>query len=206
MRSDAAATHRYFAWTTILAFCIPPFCGPAPARADTGIVVYGSKGTDQRRTDSGHISLIVTDLCASGIDQIRECPPGERPGVVITFYPNLAADYTKSVFVVPLLDHLTAVDNPERIPVLSSGPSLRAAQIVYWRQHLRPYFPPMKQERYAEVRAELDRFELGRTMRRFFTMEFIGTMLGSHKHQDATEPIALIDPATQELIPDGRWR
>src|SRR3954452_10706687 len=52
----------------------------------------------------------------------------------------------------------------------------------------------------------MDRFDAGRTMRRFLTMEFIGSMLGSHKHQDPTEPIAIVDPATQELIPDGRWR
>ncbi len=174
--------------------------------ADTGIVVYGSKGTDQRRTDSGHISLIVTDLCASGIDQVRRCDSGEVPGVIVTAYANLASDYNKAIFVLPLLDHLVATHDPGKIPVLSSGSSLRAAQITYWREHLRKYFPPMRQGRYTELRADLDRFDAGRTMRRFLTMEFIGTLIAGHKHQDATEPIALIDPETKELIPDGRWR
>ena len=64
----------------------------------------------------------------------------------------------------------------------------------------------MSQERYGEIREDLDRFDAGRTMRRFLTMEFIGSILGSHKHQDPTEPIALMDPSTQELVPDGRWR
>jgi hypothetical protein len=108
--------------------------------------------------------------------------------------------------VVPVLNHFTATDDPAQIPVLTSGPSLRAAQIEYWRAHLRPYFPPMAQTRYAELREELERFDAGRTLRRFLTMEFIGTLMGSHKHQDSTEPIALIDPVTKELIPEGRWR
>jgi len=98
-------------------------------RADTGLAVYGSKGMDQRRTDSGHVSLLVTDLCASGIDQLRECRPEERPGVVISAYSNLATDYGKAVFVVPVLDHFTATDDPALIPVLSSGATLLAAQI-----------------------------------------------------------------------------
>jgi len=197
---------RRFALKLIAALCVVAICGPTLVRGDTGIVVYGSKGMDQRRTDSGHIALIVTDLCASGVDQVRECRGGERPGVVITSYANLASDYRKSVFVMPMLDHFAGTDNAEAIPVLSSGASLRAAQIDYWRRHLRPYFPPMTQERYTAIREDMERFDAGRTVRRFLTMEFIGTMLGSHKHQDATEPIALIDPLTKELIPDGRWR
>src|SRR3954468_19899937 len=192
--------------TVTLAIYILALCSPLLVRADTGLIVYGSKGMDQRRTDSGHVSLIVTDLCAKGIDQVRECRVGETPGVVITAYSNLATDYGKAVFVVPVLDHFAATNDPSLIPVLSSGASLRAAQIRYWREHLRPYFPPMSQERYTAIREDLDRFDAGRTMRRFLTMEFIGSMLGSHKHQDPTEPIAIVDPATQELIPDGRWR
>jgi hypothetical protein len=152
------------------------------------------------------MSLIVTDLCASGIDQVRECREGERPGVIVTAYANLASDYEKTVFVMPLLDHFTATDDPALIPVLSSRASLRAAQIRYWQQHLRTYFPPISQARYVEIRKEMERFDAGQTARRFLTLEFIGTLLGSHKYQDATEPIALIDPATKELIPDGRWR
>ena len=202
---DKRARKTCFAYK-ILALCAIAMYSPTLMRADTGIVVYGSKGMDQRRTDSGHIALIVTDLCASGVDQVRECRDGERPGIVITAYANLASDYSKSVFVLPMLDHFAGTDNVESIPVLSSGASLRAAQIEYWRNHLRPYFPPMTQQRYTEIRDEMERFDAGRELRRFLTMEFIGTMLGSHKHQDATEPIALIDPLTKELIPDGRWR
>src|SRR4051794_10309724 len=204
--SEAAALTRLLARQMLLGICLLTYFSPTLLHADTGLVVYGSKGMDQRRTDSGHISLIVTDLCASGIDQVRECRSGERPGVVITAYSNLASDYGKAVFVVPALDHFTATNDPSLIPVLSSGASLRAAQISYWREHLRPYFPPMTKERYTEIREEMDRFDAGRTLRRFLTMEFIGSVLGSHKHQDATEPIAIIDPITQELIPDGRWR
>lgn len=176
------------------------------ASADTGVVVYGSKGMDQRRTASGHISLVVTDLCASGIDQVRQCNAGEAPGVIVTAYSNLASDYGKAVFVVPLLDHFVATKNPDLIPVLSSGASLRSAQIDYWRKYLRPYFPPMTQERYLELRAEMERFDAGRTMRRFISMEFLGALFGGHKVQDPTEPLALIDPVTRELVPNGRWR
>ena len=161
---------------------------------------------DQRRTDSGHISLIVTDLCAAGIDQVRECRDSEAPGVIITAYANIASDYTKALIVLPVLGHFSATDDVAQIPVLSSGASLRAAQIQYWRDHLRPYLPRMTQERYVELRRDLERFDAGRTVRKFLTMEFIGTMLSSHKYQDTTEPIALVDPTTKELIPDGRWR
>ncbi len=180
--------------------CIPVL------NAETGIVVYGSKGTDQRRTDSGHIALIVTDLCAAGINQVRRCEPSEAAGVVITAYANLASDYDKAVIVLPLLDHFEGTHDRDHIPVLSSGASLRSAQIKYWREHLRTYIPPMTQARYTELRADLERFDAGRTVRRFLTMEFLSTLLGGHKHQDATEPIALVDPETQELIPEGRWR
>lgn len=161
---------------------------------------------DQRRTNSGHIALIVTDLCASGIAQVQACQVGEAPGVIISAYANLASDYGKALFVVPLLDHFTATKDPAFTPVLSSGASLRAAQIQYWRRYLRAYFPPMTQERYTEIHDEMQRFDAGRTMRRFLSMEFLGTMFGGHKAQDATEPIALIDPVTKELIPNGRWR
>lgn len=203
---DKAARRPAFRCITILALCVLALSGSTLARADTGIVVYGSKGMDQRRTNSGHISLIVTDLCASGIDQVRECRVGETPGVIITAYSNLASDYGKAVFVVPMLDHFTATKDPALIPVLSSSASLRAAQIEYWRRYLRPYFPPMTQERYTEIRNEMEHFDAGRTMRRLLSMEFIGSIFGAHKTQDATEPIALIDPATRELIPNGRWR
>ncbi len=128
------------------------------------------------------------------------------PGVIITAYSNLASDYGKAVFVVPLLDHFAATKDPALIPVLSSGASLRAAQIEYWRQCLRPYFPPMSQKRYTEIRDEMERFDAGRSMRRFLSMDFLVSMFGSHKTQDVTEPIALIDPASKELIPDSRWR
>lgn len=204
--SHGVVPWRILAGRAALAGYLFGLCAPLLVRADTGLVVYGSKGMDQRRTDSGHVSLIVTDLCASGIDQVRRCSADERPGVVVTAYSNLATDYNKAVFVVPLLDHFAATNDSSLIPVLSSGASLRAAQIRYWREHLRPYFPPIAEERYKEIRDAMDQFDAGRTVRRFLTMEFIGSVLGSHKHQDPTEPMAIIDPATQELIPDGRWR
>ena len=156
---DKAARRPASRCITILALCVLALSGSTLARADTGIVVYGSKGMDQRRTNSGHISLIVTDLCASGIDQVRECRVGETPGVIITAYSNLASDYGKAVFVVPMLDHFTATKDPALIPVLSSGASLRAAQIEYWRQCLRPYFPPLLVELVFQMVPKTQRSE-----------------------------------------------
>jgi hypothetical protein len=175
-------------------------------RADTGIIVYGSKGVDARRTGTGHIALIVTDLCAQGIDQVRTCAPNERQGIVLTRYGDLASDYQKTVFVVPVVDHFAAIDNPDQAPLLSSGEILRNMQIAYWREHLKRYLPALSSDRYRELQYERKRFEAGRAMRQLLVLEFIGRILSTHKNTAPTEPVALLDPATQELIPDGRWR
>jgi hypothetical protein len=175
-------------------------------RADTGIIVYSSKGVDARRTGTGHLALLVTDLCAKGIDQVRECAPTERRGVVITRYGDLAPDYEKTVFAAPAFDQFMATDNPDFVPLLSSGAILKAMQMEYWRKHLRPYLPPLSKQRYAELQFERKKFDAGRTVRQLLTLEFIGSMLSARKKSDSTEPIALMDPDTQELIPDGRWR
>ncbi|HVJ04745.1 MAG TPA: hypothetical protein VM578_03650 [Candidatus Saccharimonadales bacterium] len=150
--------------------------------------------------------MVVTDLCAQDIDQVRECVPGEAPGVVITRYANLASGYEKTVFVVPLLDHFAATSNPESLPVLSSGATLKGMQIEYWREHLKAYFPPFSPARYEALRNEQKKFRAGRTVRQLLTLEFLGNLLAVGKPHGSTEPIALLDPLTQELIPNGRWR
>lgn len=181
-------------------------CFSAFLHSDTGIVIYGSKGFDSRRTSSGHVALVVTDLCAQGIDQVRECVPGEAPGVVITRYANLASGYEKTVFVVPLRDHFAATSNLDSLPVLSSGATLKGMQIEYWREHLKAYLPPLSPATYKALRKEQKKFRAGRTIRQLLTLEFLGNLLAVRKPHGSTEPIALLDPLTQELIPDGRWR
>ena len=177
-----------------------------PLQADVGIVVYESKGVDARRTDTGHVALIVTDMCAEGIDRLRNCKEGETQGAVITRYANLAPGYEKTVFAVPVLDHFTATADPQLVPVISSGGTLEAMQMEYWRRHLKPYLPPLSQQQYEAMRAEAERFNFARTVRQVMTLEFLGTVLGAHKKHFPTEPFALIDPLTKELIPNGRWR
>lgn len=179
----------------------------APALwAGVGIVIYETKGVDVRRTSSGHIALIATNLCAEGIDQARVCRADEEPGIVISRYANLAAGYDRTVFVSPIRGHFMATAEADQIPVLSSGGTLNAMQIQYWRQHLRPSLPPLSQERYNELKAELDRFDAGRTFRKLISMELLIGILGPQKKTYPTEPIALIDPENGELIPNGRWR
>ncbi|PZR63001.1 MAG: hypothetical protein DLM53_04085 [Candidatus Eremiobacter antarcticus] len=172
------------------------------ARGEVGIVVYESKGVDSRRTNSGHIALIATNLCVEGIDEVRSCNAGEEPGVVVTRYLNLAYGYDRSVFVAPISAHFTATSDPGLIPALTTDDTLEAMQIAYWRQYLRPYLPPLSQERYEEL---LHRFDPGRTVRGILSLE---TMLGAlepHKG-NPTAAIALVDPVTRELIPNGNWR
>ncbi|MDQ6665012.1 MAG: hypothetical protein M3Z23_11530 [Acidobacteriota bacterium] len=176
------------------------------ALADVGVVIYESKGVDARRTDTGHIALISTILCAEGIDRLRACRPGEPAGVVITRYANLASNYTKTVFVTPILDHFSATGDPGLVPALSSGGTLESMQIEYWRRHLRTYFPPLSQKEYQAMKAQSEKFDGARLVRQVMTFEFLGTVLGSHKKHYPTEPFAIIDPATRELIPNGRWR
>jgi hypothetical protein len=174
--------------------------------ADVGIVVYESKGVDARRTSNGHVALIATNLCAEGIDEVRACRSGEEPGVVVTRYANLAYGYDRSVFVAPIRDHFMATTDVHLIPALSSGGTLDAMQIEYWREHLRPYLPPLSEEQYQEIERDLGRFDLGRTFRKLISMELLIGVLSPQKKKYPTEPIALIDPLTQELIPNGRWR
>ena len=178
----------------------------SPARADVGIILYESKGADARRTGTGHIALISTQLCPDGIKAVRICRAGEQPGAVLTRYANVASTYDGSIFVVPIRDHFTATSEPDLVPTLSSGGTLEAMQLEYWRLHLKPYFPPISQEQYQQMKEKLDRFDAGRTFRRALTMEYLIALLGPHKKRYPTEPIARIHPVTGELIPDGRWR
>jgi len=176
------------------------------ARANVGVVIYESKGADARRTSTGHIALITTTLCPAGIDHLRRCDPGEKPGAIVTRYANVAFGYVQSLFVAPVRDHFTATSDPSAVPALSSGGTLEAMQMEYWRLHLKSYFPPLSQEQYHVMREELDRFDAGRTFRRTITMDYLIALLGPHKKRYGTEPIAIIHPDTGELIPNGRWR
>jgi hypothetical protein len=103
-------------------------------------------------------------------------------------------------------DHFLATHDPKLVPTLSSGGDLEAMQVVYWREHLRPYLPPLSKERYQEMRAKLEEFDAGRIFRRAITMEYLMKLLGPHKKGLPTAPIAMTDPLNGELIPDGRWR
>jgi hypothetical protein len=107
---------------------------------------------------------------------------------------------------VPLLDHFVATRDPKNIPVITSGGTLEAMQIEYWRQYLRPYLPPLSAQQYNSMRAQAKRFDAGRLFRRLISLEFIGILLDSHSKHYPTEPFAIPDPVTGELIPDGRWR
>ena len=174
--------------------------------ADVGIIAYQSKGSEARRTGAGHIAIIATDLCADSFTDLRACRPGEAPGAVIHHYPEIASGYSKSTIVVPLLDHLVATRDPNKIPVITSGGTLEAMQIEYWRRYLRPYFPPLSPQEYDSMRTEARRFNAGRLFRQVISLDFIGVLLEAHSKHYPTEPFAIPDPVTGELIPDGRWR
>jgi len=178
----------------------------APARANVGVVIYQSKGADARRTSTGHIALIATSLCPGGIDHLRRCDPGEEPGAIVTRYANVAFGSVQSLFVAPIRDHFTATSDPDAVPALSSGGTLEAMQMEYWRLHLKQYLPAVSQEQYRVMREELDRFDAGRTFRRTITMDYLIALLGPHKKRYETEPIAILHPDTGEMIPNGRWR
>lgn len=175
--------------------------------ADVGIAVYESKGPDSRKMSAGHIALIATGLCAEGMDRIRECNSDETPGIVIHRYAALAVGYPGTIMVVPLPVHLVAATDPLHAPVLSSGGTLEAMQIEYWRDHLRPYIQPLSEEQYRQMRARDEKFDAGRTFRRIVSFEYLGMLFGGRgaKHYDS-EPYALRDPKTRELVPNGRWR
>lgn len=181
-------------------------CLSSTAQAGVGIVVYSSKGTDARRTDSGHVALIVTDLCARGIDQIRQCSSDEPQGVVITTYPSLASGYEKTVFVAPVGAHFHAVDDAQSLPVLSSGHTLRALQMQYWRAHLKPYLPTLSHEVHEALLKQQSTFRAGKVFHEFITLDFLRTLLGGRHESYSVDAIAMKDPLTEELIPNGHWR
>jgi hypothetical protein len=124
----------------------------------------------------------------------------------VTRYANLAYGYDRSIFAAPIRDHFMATSDPRMVPALSSGGTLEAMQIEYWRTHLRPYLPPFSQSRYEELRDELERFDAGRAFRRTINLEILIGVLAPHKKKYPTEPIAIIEPMTGEMIPNGRWR
>lgn len=176
------------------------------ARAAVGVILYESKGADTRETGTGHIALITTTLCAAGIAHLRRCEPDEVPGAIITRYSNIAAGYGETVLVVPLQEHFTATRNASEVPILSNGRSLEAMQIEYWRRYLKPHLPPLSREQYNAILTDQRRFNGARIFRRAITLEYLVKLMGPRKKRYSTEPIAMIDPETQELIPDGRWR
>ena len=178
----------------------------ATVSADVGIIVYESKGSDTRLSSAGHIALITTRLCPAGTARLRRCSPDEEQGAVITHYPNIASGYHSSLFVIPIRDHFTATSVPEEVPVLSNGFSLQNMQIEYWRQHLQPSLPPLSMQQYETIRELQARFNPGRIFRRAVTMQYLFQLLGPRNKSVPPEPIAMIDPQTQQLIPDGRWR
>ena len=179
----------------------------AALHADVGIVVYQSKGVDARRTSTGHLALVATRLCADGIDAVRLCKEGEQPGVAVTRYAGMAYGHPDwFVFTLPLKDYLNASTTPDDAPVLSSGATLEALQIAYWRSHLRTNLPPLTQQQYESLKADSERFDARRTLGKAVTFELVVQLLMPHKKRYATEPFALIDPLTNEMIPNGRWR
>ena len=183
-------------WRLLIALLWLPLCPLPKARGAVGIVVYESKGVDSRRTNSGHISLIATSLCAVGIDEVRPCRAGEESGVVVTRYLNLASGYDRSVFVAPIRPHFYATSEPDSIAALTNDETLQALQAAYWRQQLRPYLPPLSPKRYDELR----RFHPVRAVRGIVSLE---SVLGG---LEAKKAVALVDPITRELIPNGNWR
>lgn len=191
----------------VLLSLVIAFLGNIPdVRADVGIVIYESKGVDSRRNNSGHIALVATNLCAAGIDQVRTCSTGEEPGVVATRYLKLAWGYDRSVFVVPTRDHFTATSDLEQVPALSDEATLEEMQIAYWRTHLRPYLPPLTHERYEQLRRQAGLSNVGRTVRGIASLETVLGALEPQHRTSPTEPVALLDPLTKELIPNGHWR
>ena len=177
-----------------------------PALADVGIIVYETKGLDARRTSSGHIALVATNLCAQGIEALRACRDDEPRGAVVNRYATIAPLYTKTMIVLPLQDHLTGTSDRRSVPVATSGGTLEAIQIEYWRNHLRAALPPLTIAQYEALVAEENRFDAGRTFRRALQFDFIGKLAAPPAKHYPTEPFALIDPTNQELIPNGRWR
>ena len=172
-----------------------------------GIVVYESKGSDTRLSGAGHIALVTTELCPAGTAKLRECRNGELPGAVITHYPNIASGYQSSLFVIPIRDHYLAVgSNTSEAPLLSDGASLGQMQMDYWRHYLQKSLPPLSTDEYLALRREEAQFNAGRIFRRAITMQYLFQMLGPHAKHTPTEPIAMVDPQTDRLVPEGRWR
>ena len=176
-------------------YCFTALCAVLPALADVGIIVYETKGLDARRTSSGHISRVATNLCAQGIEALRTCRDDEPRGAVVNRYATIAPLYTKTMIVLPLQDHLTGTPDRRSVPVATSGGTLEAIQIEYWRNHLRDALPPLTQAQYDALVSEENRSDAGRTLRRALQFELIGKLAAPPAKHYPTEPFALIDPS-----------
>jgi hypothetical protein len=75
-------------------------------------------------------------------------------------------------------------------------------QIAYWREHLRPYLPPLSPEEYQKLS---HRFDPARTVKGILSLESVLGALEPSKN-NTRSAVALVDPVTKELIPNGNWR
>lgn len=176
------------------------------AHAATGVIVYESRGMDTRRTQTGHAALVLTQVCADGLISVRACTAGEHPGVVVTRYTNLAWGSPIEFMVLPLRDHFLGTDDPDKVPLLTTGPVLREMQMQYWRSHWKEAIPPMDANEYERHRKELDHMTMIKALKYVGQFEFLFKLLAPGKKSEPTAPIALRDPVSGVLVRDGRWR
>ncbi len=196
-----SATSR-FATISILSMLLIP----AIAFSATGVIVYESRGLDTRRTQTGHAALVLTQVCADGLTSVRPCLSSELPGVVVTRYTNLAWGSPIEFIVLPLRDHFLGTDDPDKLPLLTTGPVLREMQMQYWRNHWKDAIPPMETDEYERHRKELNHMTMVKALKYVGQFEFLMKLLAPSKKSEPTAPIALRDPVSGVLIRDGRWR
>lgn len=176
------------------------------SRADVGVILYESRGTDARGIQSGHVALIATRLCPDGLAKVRRCKFGETPGVVISKYAGAIWGSEQSVLIVPIMEHFFATKDWEDRPLLSSEAVLIDMQKEYWRKYLQKDIPPMSQAQYEEYKEELKEFNLGRILKKAARFEYLAELLVKSPLREPTEPIAIREPQTGQLIPNGGWR
>lgn len=113
--------------------------GPAPARADVGVLLNESLDTSVARiTGSGHSAIYFSRICAESPIKLRLCRPDEL-GSVMSNYTTLGEDQPFEWNVVPLSIYLYGVEDPQSRPLFGTWEIKRLLEERYREKYLAGY-------------------------------------------------------------------
>src|SRR5262249_50794323 len=110
--------------------------GAPRTKADVGVVLNESLDESvDRISQTGHIAVYFSRICAESPVKLRLCGPGEN-GSVMSNYINIGEDQSYEWNVVPLNIYLYGVENPHNRPIFGSNKIKHALEERYRDRYL----------------------------------------------------------------------